>query len=194
MNKSNDYFNKFYGAGQGLVEYAILMALVALLAIFGLSMLGGSVKGGLIKVCAALGNGDCQTADQAAVVVETTPTASISVTSTALPIPTATPKLSEPEPTRGPVLVVLTTQPTATSEMKTLRIKVVVAGKGKAGGIQVAVYGPAGEYVAEGVTDDKGNVTLSVPGGSYSVSTLYAGAWQKDGPFSPGAKENVIHR
>jgi Flp pilus assembly pilin Flp len=93
MNKSTSRFVSKELHGQGLVEYAILIALVALLAIFGLSIFGGSVKGGLIKVCAALGNGDCQTADQVAEVIDATPTASVSITSTALPIPTATPKL-----------------------------------------------------------------------------------------------------
>jgi Flp pilus assembly pilin Flp len=192
MNKSNDYFNKFYGSGQGLVEYAILITLVALLAIFGLSIFGGSVKGGLIKVCAALGNEDCKAAGTEVV---TTPTATAAQTAavTSTSIPAATAKVSDPEPTRGPVLVVLTTQPTPTAEMKTLRIK-VVAGGGKSAGITVVVYDSAGRYVTEGVTDDKGNVNLSVPSGSYSVSTLYDGVWQKDGPFSPGAKENVIHR
>ncbi len=193
MNKSNYFFNKFYGAGQGLVEYAILIALVAMLAIFGLSIFGGSVKGGLIKVCAALGNEDCQSAGTQVVPTPTaTPAQTAEATATSIPI--ATPIVLEPEPTRGPVLVVLTTQPTPTAEMKTLRIKVVVAGKGKAGGIKVVVYDSAGKYVTEGVTDDKGNVNLSVPSGSYSVSTLYESTWQKDGPFSPGAKENVIHR
>jgi hypothetical protein len=74
-----------------------------------------------------------------------------------------------------------------------LRIK-VVAGGGDSAGITVVVYDSAGKYVTEGVTDNKGNVTLSVPSGSYSVSTLHEGTWQEDGPFSPGAKENVIHR
>jgi Flp pilus assembly pilin Flp len=192
MNKSNDYFNKVYGAGQGLVEYAILIALLAMLAIFGLSIFGGSVKGGLIKVCAALGNEDCQLAGPE---VTPTPTATPAQTAaaTATSIPIATPIVSEPEPTRGPILVVLTTQPTTTTELKTLRIK-VVAGGGKSAGITVVIYDSAGKYVTEGVTDDKGNVNLSVPSGSYSVSTLYEGTWQEDGPFSPGAKENVIHR
>jgi Flp pilus assembly pilin Flp len=193
MNKSNHVLNKFYTAGQGLVEYAILIALVALLAIFGLSIFGGSVKGGLIKVCAALGNEDCQSADTQ---VPPTPTATPAqtVVATATSIPVATPIVSEPEPTRGPVLVVSTTQPTPTAEMKTLRIKVVVSGGKSEAGITVVVYDSAGKYVTEGVTDGKGNVNLSVPAGSYSVSTLVNGTWQKDGPFSPGAKENVIHR
>jgi len=193
MNKSKDYFNKFYGAGQGLVEYAILIALVAMLAIFGLSIFGGSVKGGLIKVCAALGNEDCQLAGTEVTPTPTaTPAETAAVTATSILI--ATPLVSEPEPTRGPVLVVLTTQPTPTAEMKTLRIKVVTGGGKSETGITVVVYDSQGVYVTEGVTDNKGNVNLSVPSGSYSVSTLVDGTWQKDGPFSPGAKENVIHR
>jgi Flp pilus assembly pilin Flp len=193
MNRSRDNFNKFYGAGQGLVEYAILIALVAMLAIFGLSMFGGSVKGGLIKVCAALGNEDCQSAGAQ---VSPTPTATPAQTVEATPtsIPPATPIVLETEPTRGPVSIVPTTQPTATAELKTLRIKVVTGGGKSEGGITVVVYDSAGKYVTEGVTDDKGNVNLSVPDGSYSISTLVDGAWQKDGPFSPGSKENVIHR
>lgn len=195
MNKSNSHFvsNKLQGSGQGLVEYAILIALIGLIVIAGLAFFGGSIKGGLIKVCAALGNDNCQAAEETPAVIETTPIASVPTTSTALPVPTTTSVLSEPEPTRGPVLVVTSTS-TPPVEMKTLRIKLVVSGKGKAGGIQVVVYGPAGEYVAEGTTDDKGNLTLSVPDGSYTVSTLYDGLWKKDGPLSPGPKENVIHR
>lgn len=186
-------FKSSYARAQGVVEYAILIALVGLIVIAGLAIFGGSIKGGLIKVCAALGNDNCQAAEGTPAVMDATPTASVSTTPTALPVPTATQKLSEPEPTRGPILV-FTSTPTAPVEMKTLRIKLIVSGKGKAGGIQVAAYGPAGEYVTEGVTDDKGNLTLSVPDGSYTVATLYDGVWQKAGPFSPGSKENVIHR
>jgi Flp pilus assembly pilin Flp len=196
MNESNSHFvfNKLHARGQGLVEYAILITLVGLIAIAGLALFGGSIKGGLIKVCAALGNDNCQAAeDPPATVIETTPTASISTTSTAPPVPTATLKLSEPEPTRGPVLV-FTSTPTAPVEMDTLRIKVVISGKDNTDGIQVVIYGPAGEYVTEGVTDDKGNLTLSVPEGDYTVSTFYDGAWQTAGPFSSGSKQNVIHR
>jgi Flp pilus assembly pilin Flp len=193
MNRSDDDYNKFYDAGQGLVEYAILIVLVAMLAIFGLTMFGGSVKGGLIKVCAALGNEDCQSAG---VQVSPTPTATPAETveSTPTSIPPATPIVSEIEPTRGPISVVPTTQPTATAELKTLRIKVVTGDGKPEGGIMVVVYDSAGRYVTEGVTDDKGNINLSVPDGSYSVSTLVDGTWQKDGPFSPGTKQNVIHR
>ena len=195
MNRSNSQCvgKKIHVRGQGLVEYAILIALIGLIVIAGLAIFGGSIKGGLIKICAALGNDNCQAAEEASPVMETTPTASVSTTSTAPPVPTATAKLSEPEPTRGPVLVATRT-PTTAVEMETLRIKVVVSGKDKAGGIQVVVYGPAGEYVAEGITDDKGNLTLSVPDGNYTISTLYEGVWKKEGPFSSGPKENVIHR
>jgi Flp pilus assembly pilin Flp len=195
MNESNSHFisNKLHARGQGLVEYAILITLVGLIAIAGLAIFGGSIKGGLIKVCAALGNDHCQTAEETPTVIETTPTASVSITSTALPLPTATSELSEPEPTRGTVLV-FTSTPTPPAQMEPLRIKVIVSGKDKAGGIQVVIYGPAGEYVTEGVTDDKGNLTLSVPEGDYTVSTFYDGTWQTDGPFSSGSKQNVIHR
>lgn len=182
---------KFYNRGQGLVEYVILIVLVGLIAIAGLALFGGSIKGGMIKVCAALGNDNCQASET--VLIDTTPTTSVSSTATALPAPTPTPKLSEPEAPRGPV-VIFTSTPTPVVELKTIRIKVVVSGKGKAGGIQVVLYGPSGQYVTEGVTDDKGNLTLSVPNGSYTVSTFYDGIWQKDGPFSPGSKEHVIHR
>lgn len=195
MNKSNSHFvsNKLQVRGQGLVEYAILIALVGLIVIAGLAFFGGSIKGGLIKVCAALGNDNCQAAEDTPTFIEATPTASVSNTSTALPVPTATSKLSEPEPTRGPVLVITST-PTPPVEMKTLRIKLVVSGKGKAGGIQVVLYDSEEKYVTEGITDGKGNLTLLVPGGSYTVSTFYDGVWQKGGTLSPGPKENVIHR
>jgi Flp pilus assembly pilin Flp len=163
MNKSGSYFHKFYVYGQGLVEYAILMALVALLAIFGLSIFGGSVKGGLIKICAALGNDDCRTADTEVAVAEIltpTPLAPMAATS----LPAALPTLSEPDPTRGPVAGVPPSAPTPAVELKILRVKVVTAGGKSAGGIQMVIYNASGQYVAEGVTDEKGNVNLSFSG------------------------------
>src|SRR5690349_2635145 len=189
MNK----FKSSHVRAQGLVEYAILIALISLIVIAGLALFGGSIKGGLIKVCAAMGIDNCQTANADPIVVDSTPTLSIPMTSTSVPIPTATPKLSEPDPTRGPA-VIFTVTPTTAAALKPLRIKVVAGGKGSAEGIQVAAYDSAGRYVTDGITDNKGNLTLSVPDGSYTVSTFYDGVWQKAGPFSPGSKENVIHR
>jgi hypothetical protein len=140
-----------------------------------------------------MGNDDCQVAEGESVPLEVTPTSSTPMTASAVPVPTATPKLSEPDPTRDP-LIVATSMPTEVTEMKTLRIKVIVSGKESAEGIQVAVYDLKGNYVTDGRTDDKGNADLSMADGSYNVATLYEGVWQKDGPFSTGSKENVIHR
>ncbi len=197
MSKSNFRFpsHPYYMQGQGLVEYAILITLVGLIAIAGLVLFGGSVRGGLIKVCAAFGDDNCKAANLETdpVIVDSTATVSVSFTSSPV-VPTATLKLSEPEPTRGGPALVFTSIPTQVVELQTLRIKLVTSGNGKAGGIQVVLYGSRGEYVTEGVTDDKGNLTLSIPSGSYTISTFYEGKWQKDGPFSTGSKENVIHR
>lgn len=204
MNKSHSQpaFDKFnsrhlvVGRGQGLVEYAILIALIGLLAIFGLTLFGGSVQGGLIKVCAALGNADCQTVKNEVVASATVPpTLEVSPTPSLAPIATAT--LQEPNPPRPPILTVPTIVSTPTGELVTLRIKVVLQGGGKKspGGIRVVVHNASGQYVAEGVTNDKGKVSFSVVSGSYTVATFYENVWQEDGPFSvKNSKENVIRR
>ncbi len=187
-------------AGQGLAEYAILIAIIGVLAIFGLILVGGSVQGGFIKVCAALGNDGCQ-AVQSATVVAGTVTPTLQATVTPPIIPTATSALSEPDPTRESVPpVVVNVDPTQTpaQQLITMGIKVVINGKENdkksAAGIRVVIYTANGKYVAEGVTDEKGRVSFSVVSGNYVVSTYYQKAWQKDGPFNvSNSKENVIH-
>lgn len=185
--------------GQGLVEYAILIAIIGVVSIFGLILLGGSVQGGFIKVCAALGNEGCQVVERESVVVGTaTPT--LQVTPTPSAIPTATLAYLEPDPTRAPVLTVLAPPaPAPVSQLITMRIKVVLSDKGggkkSPAGIRVVIYDASGKYVTDGVTDDKGNVSLSVVSGNYFVSTFYNNVWQKDGPITvTNSKENVIHR
>ncbi len=206
MNKSNFKFPRFHclPAGQGLAEYAILIAIIAVLTIFGLTLVGGSVQGGLIKVCAGLGNDDCQAAQQVTAVAGTvTPTAQVSATPSVAP--TATLALSEPDPTREsvPPVVVgvppVVKSPTPAVPMITMRIKVVINGKDddkkSVAGIRVVIYTADGKYVTEGMTDEKGNVSLSVAKGNYIVATYYKKVWQKDGPFNvTKSKENVIHR
>lgn len=178
--------------GQGLVEYVILITIIGIFLIVGLTILGGSIEGGFIKVCAKLGNDDCQAVQSETPTAGTViPTLQVSMTPSL--IPTATPTLSEPDPTRQPILTVLPIEPAPTIELKKLRIKVLSNGKG--GGIQVVVYNTAGVYVTEGLTDDKGNISFLVSDGNYMISTFYNNTWQKDGPFSTSnSKENVIHR
>ncbi|MDO9300121.1 MAG: hypothetical protein Q7T89_02010 [Anaerolineales bacterium] len=178
--------------GQGLVEYVILITIIGIFLIVGLTILGGSIEGGFIKVCAELGNDDCQAIQSETPVAGTvTPTLQVSMTPSL--VPTATPTLSEPDPTRQPVLTVAPIEPVPTIELKKLRIKVISNGKG--GGIQVVVYNTVGVYVTEGLTDDKGNISFLVSDGNYMVSTFYNNTWQKDGPFSTSnSKEKVIHR
>ncbi|MEK6753079.1 MAG: hypothetical protein AABZ00_12545 [Chloroflexota bacterium] len=184
--------------GQGLAEYAILIAIIGVLTIFGLVLVGGSVQGGFIKVCAALGNEGCQAIETETVVSGTaTPTLQVSMTPSM--IPTATATLSEPEPTRPPSIPRLTPEPTPARELITMRIKVVInekgSGKKSAEGIRVVIYNAAGEYVAEGVTDEKGNLSLTVASGSYSIATFYNNVWKKEGPINvTNSRENVIHR
>lgn len=202
MNKPVSHFSfpQRLAAGQGLVEYAILIAIVGLLTLAGLSLLGGSVQGGFIKVCAALGNDDCQAVEGEVAVAVSTPTPILQVSVTPSLIPTATPTLSEPDPTRAPALTMVAVVPTSTvaAELKTMRIKVVLNGKDdekKRKGILVVIYNSAGEYVTEGKTDEKGKVSFSVASGDYIVATFYDKVWQKDGPFSvTNSREYVIHR
>ncbi len=206
MNKSHFHFPSriFYprrlvaGQGQGLVEYVILIAIIGTLTIFGLILIGGSLQGGFMKVCASLGNDGCQAVQtETAIAGAVTPTLQVSMTPSL--IPTATPTLSEPDPTRQPVLTVIATQPAPTQQLKTLKIKVVLneegGGEKSPQGIRVVVYNPAREYVTEGVTNNKGKVSFSVVSGNYIVATFYNNVWQNDGPFSTtNSRENVIHR
>ncbi len=184
--------------GQGLAEYAILIAIIGIITIFGLILVGGSVQGGFIKVCAALGNDGCEVVASETVVVGTvTPTLQVSATPSL--IPTATLVYVDPDPTRQPVSTIVAVEPTPTTgQLITMRIKVVINGKGggkSAEGIRVVIYNAAGEYVGEGVTDDKGNVSFSVPPGSYTIATLYNNVWQNDGPVAvTNSRENVVHR
>jgi Flp pilus assembly pilin Flp len=206
MNKTRfDFFSyqsRKDARGQGLVEYAVLLAFVAIVAIAGLELAGGSVKQGFINVCAELGNDECEaakTTPKPAVVTSTTPTPASSPTATATA--TVTPALDNPEPTRPPVIVA---SPTATATKAentvTMRIKVVINEK-KGGkkeetkdGVRVALYNEAGRFVAQGRTDDKGNVSFIVPTGTYTVVTYHEGEWEKHGPFTvKNSNVNVIH-
>jgi len=194
-------FTRGRAAGQGLVEYAILIAIVSTITIFGLTLLGGSVQGGFIRVCATLGNDHCQDVQDEVIIVKTpTPIPQVSVTPSL--IPTATPTLAEPDPTRQPpILTMVVVLPTSTiaAETNTMRIKVVLNGKDdekkKQQGILVVIYNTSNEYITEGVTDSKGNVSFSVKSGEYIVATFYDKVWQKDGPFKvTNSREYIIHR
>ena len=184
--------------GQGLVEYVILISVIGLSTVIGLTLFGGSVQGGFIKACAKMGNNECQAAQIETPIAAGTMTPTLAVSVTPSLVPTATSTLSEPEPTRQPIVPILTVVPAPTIELLTMRIKVVLnnsGGKNNPGGIQVVIHDTAGVYVAEGVTDAKGDISFSVQRGSYLVDTLYANVWQTDGPISvSNSKENVIHR
>jgi Flp pilus assembly pilin Flp len=189
---------RLYAArGQGLVEYAVLLGILALVTISALTLTGGSVEKGFVKICAELGNDDCQAAEDEPVVLTTaTPTA---IFTAPPPTPTATLALADPDPTRPPVVTVVVVEPTATpttapEELVTMRIKVVVTGKDtSSAGIRVVLYDASGSYVAQGVTDDKGNLSFSVPKGTYTVATFYNDEWETHGPFNvKNSKENVI--
>ncbi|MEW6086118.1 MAG: hypothetical protein AB1607_16110 [Chloroflexota bacterium] len=186
--------------GQGLVEYAVLLGILALATISALTLTGGSVERGFVKICAELGNDDCQSAEEEPVVLTTaTPTA---IFTAPPPTPTATLALADPDPTRPPVVEVIVVEPTTTpttapEELVTMRIKVVVTGKGgkdsSASGIRVVLYDASGAYVTQGVTDDKGKLSFSVPKGTYTVATFYNDQWEQHGPFDvKNSKENVI--
>lgn len=187
--------------GQGLVEYAVLLGILALATISALSLTGGSVERGFVKICAELGSEDCQAAeeDESVAPATATPTA---IFTAPPPTPTATLALADPDPTRPPVVEVVVVEPTATpttapEESVTMRIKVVVTSKGgkdsSSAGIRVVLYDASGEYVTQGVTDDKGKLSFSVPKGTYTASTFYNDEWQKHGPFEvKNSKENVI--
>lgn len=187
--------------GQGLVEYAVLLGILALATISALTLTGGSVERGFVKICAELGNDDCQTAE------ENEPVAPVTATPTAIftappPTPTSTLALADPDPTRPPVVEVIVVDPTVTpttpaEELVTMRIKVVITGNGgkdsSSSGIRVVLYDASGEYVTQGVTDEKGKVSFSVPKGSYSVATFYNDEWETHGPFDvKNSRENVI--
>jgi len=189
--------------GQGLVEYVILIAAIGILTILGLTLFGGSVKGGLLKICAAMGNPSCLAAESATEVtntVDVTPTMQEAETATPVVNFTATPQLSEPDPTRESVPPGGgDPSPTPAQSVVTMRVKVVLNGKDSdnrsLAGVRVVIYDSEGRFVAHGVTDEKGNVSFSVPIGSYTISTYYGGTWQKDGPVNvTNSKENVVHR
>jgi hypothetical protein len=111
---------------------------------------------------------------------------------------TPTPVRVDPDPTRQPVATIVAEQPTAAAALVTLRIKVIVSGKGgadKAAGIRIVIYDAAGRFVAEGATDNKGDASFQVPAGSYSVGTYYNNTWQTDGPFDVrNSRVHTIHR
>lgn len=180
--------------GQGLAEYAILLAVIGVLAIAALMLTGGSVEGGLLKTCADLGNEDCQAAETGTVPMGTvTPTLLASATPSL--VPTATMVPVDPDPTRPPVATIVVGEPTLAGPLVTMRVKVVVGGQGSATGIRVVVYNAGGAFVAQSMTDNKGSASFSVPMGSYTVATLYNDVWQTDGPFSvKNSKVNVINR
>lgn len=185
--------------GQGLAEYAILIAIIGVLAIFGLVLVGGSVQGGFIKVCAALGNDGCQAVESEKTVVAGTVTPTLQISTTPSLIPTATLALLEPDPPRQPIATAVFASPTPAAQLIKMKIKVVLKDKNdekkSAAGIRVVIYNAAGEYVTSGVTDEKGNVTLSVVSGKYTVATFYKNVWKKDGPFKvTNPREYVIHR
>lgn len=187
--------------GQGLVEYAVLLGILALATISALTLTGGSVEKGFVKICAELGSEDCQAAEEEepATPATATPTA---IFTASPPAPTATLALADPDPTRPPVEEVVVVEPTATpttapEELVTMRVKVVISGKGGKGsssaGIRVVLYDASGEYVTQGMTDDKGKLSFSVPKGTYTVSTFYNDEWERHGPFEvKNSKENVI--
>ncbi len=182
--------------GQGLVEYALLLGIIALATISALTLTGGSVERGFVKVCAEMGNKDCEEAQEEPVVAATsTPTA---IFTSPPPTPTATLVLTDPDPTRPPDVEIIIVEPTVTltipiEELVTMRIKVSVSGKDSSSGIRVVLYDASGEYVTQGVTDEKGNLSFSVPMGTYIATTFFNDEWQKHGPFDvKNSKENVI--
>jgi Flp pilus assembly pilin Flp len=190
--------------GQGLVEYAILLAFIAVIAIAGLELAGGSVKQGFINVCAELGNAECEAAkSQPATAVAQTAIAASTAVGSPTPPPTVTPTavLVNPEPTRPPVVVAFepTVTPTQVVEKVTMRIKVVINKKGgkkqdTKDGVRVVVYNEQGMFVAQGRTDDKGDVSFSVPAGTYTVATYYEDVWVRHGPFAvKNSSMNVLH-
>jgi Flp pilus assembly pilin Flp len=190
--------------GQGLVEYAILLAFIAVIAIAGLELAGGSVKQGFINVCAELGNAECEAAkSQPATAAAQAAAATSTAVGSPTPPPTVTPTavLVNPEPTRPPVVVVFepTVTPTQVAEMITMRIKVVINKKGGKKqedkiGVRVVVYDEQGRFVAQGRTNNNGKVSFSVPAGTYYVSTYYEDNWEKHGPITvKDSSMNVLH-
>ncbi len=190
--------------GQGLVEYAILLGFIAVIAIAGLELAGGSVKQGFINVCAELGNSDCEAAkSQPATVAAQAAVATSTAVGSPTPPPTVTPTavLVNPEPTRPPVVVVFqpTATPTQVVEKVTMRIKVVINKKGDKkqetkDDVRVVVYDEQGRFVAQGRTDDKGDVSFSVTAGTYTVATYYEDVWVRHGPIAvKNSSVNVLH-
>jgi Flp pilus assembly pilin Flp len=203
------------GSGQALVEYVFLVAMIGVLVIFSLIMVGGSVEGGFLKICAGLGNETCRAAE-----IQITPV----VTSTVVPsitpgpsqvaqVPTATPIPVDPDPTRAPASTLSSPNGGAGEKEKEkenededededdieMRIKVVINKKSgennNRGGIRVVLYDVNGNFIMDGFTDDKGNILFSVASGDYYIATLYNNIWEKVGPISvKNSKENVIHR
>ena len=157
-------------SAQGLVEYGVLIAAIALITIIGLSLSGATVESVLFGLCEALGSENCVAppATEAA-----QPTEVLGATLTPTVTPTPTPTLSEPDPTR---VVFLTPTPTAVGPAG-LTVSVVDDLSGSpVRGVWMQITTPAGSYVTEATTGASGESNFALKDGSYNI-LVYSGQW-----------------
>ena len=169
--------------GQGIVEVAILIALVSAVTVGVLATVSRPVQNALIDACAGLQYDPCIAAQgndndsgdlgvdggYAQGTLAVTPEVSLTPSLTS----TATPTLAEPDPTRQP----FATPTSPAFGLKGLTVFVQdEATNGPAVNIQVLVRTTSGSWAGDRRTDVEGKINFDLRDGNYVVY-LYTGQW-----------------
>ncbi|MBI5651382.1 MAG: carboxypeptidase regulatory-like domain-containing protein [Chloroflexi bacterium] len=179
-------FSRRNQQGQGLIELVLLIAIVATITAGILTVTGSATEEAFVKVCAGLGNENCQATDQQVIATGTPPL-------TAVPTPT----LVEADPTRKP-FATATPTPTAVPTINQSPSLTVITVDDVSGapvrGVWVQLLTASGKYVADRTTGADGSVlfALSQPG-NYRV-LAYSGQWWEAAQVGVSGPTQVVIR